>query len=75
MLACCIKSILCLPHTQVLEITLLVASYINAIVRQQGLTFDVQCTTASSSGAADDDVKVWDMESTDWPVIPGTGLL
>ena len=60
---------------QILEITLLVASYINAIVRQQGLTFDVKCTTKKTSGAAEKNIKVWDMESAEWPMLPGAGLI
>jgi hypothetical protein len=52
---------------------LLIASYINAIVRQQGLTFDV--TMKKTSAAAEKNIKVWDMESVEWPMLPGAGLI
>ena len=62
-----------LPRGKILEITLLIASYINAIVRQQGLTFDV--TMKKTSAATDKNIKVWDMESAEWPMLPGAGLI
>ena len=46
------------------------ASYINAIVRQQGITCDVN--GGPNSGARD--VKVWDLESSEWPVLPGSNV-
>ncbi|XP_028409734.1 pleckstrin homology domain-containing family H member 2-like [Dendronephthya gigantea] len=64
-----------MPRGKILEITLLIASYINAIVRQQGLTFDVTSTTKVASATAEKDIKVWDMESTEWPMVSGPGLI
>ena len=60
---------------QILEITLLMASYINAIIRQKGITCDVTDTGPASRQALD--VKVWDLESAEWPIVPGStvGLL
>lgn len=60
---------------QILEITLLMASYINAIVIQKGITCDAP-SRASATGQAVD-VKVWDLESAEWPMVPGStvGLL
>lgn len=60
---------------QILEITLLMASYINAIIRQKGITCDVsEAGPASKQGM---EVKVWDLESAEWPMVPGStvGLL
>ena len=59
---------------QILELTLLMASYINAIIRQKGITCDVSETPPNRQGM---DVKVWDLESSEWPIVPGAtvGLL
>lgn len=59
---------------QILEITLLMASYINAIIRQKGITCEAPGTPATRQGV---DVKVWDLESAEWPIVPGStvGLL
>ena len=59
---------------QILELTLLMASYINAIIRQKGITCEAPANSATRQGA---DVKVWDLESAEWPIVPGStvGLL
>ncbi|KAJ7357469.1 Pleckstrin y domain-containing H member 2 [Desmophyllum pertusum] len=60
---------------KILEITLLMASYINAIIRQKGITCNVPgAGPATRQGV---DVKVWDLESAEWPIVPGStvGLL
>ena len=59
---------------QILEITLLMASYINAIIRQKGITCEAPGTPATRQGV---DLKVWDLESAEWPIVPGStvGLL
>ena len=51
------------------------ASYINAIIRQKGITCDV--TEAGPASRQGMDVKVWDLESAEWPMVPGStvGLL
>ena len=60
---------------QILEITLLMASYINAIIRQKGITCNVNETGPASKQGME--VKVWDLESAEWPIVPGStvGLL
>ncbi|XP_068729703.1 pleckstrin homology domain-containing family H member 1-like isoform X1 [Montipora capricornis] len=60
---------------KILEVTLLMASYINAIIRQKGITCDVTDTGPASRKGMD--VKVWDLESAEWPMVPGStvGLL
>ncbi|XP_022810522.1 pleckstrin homology domain-containing family H member 2-like isoform X3 [Stylophora pistillata] len=64
-----------MPRAKILEITLLMASYINAIVRQKGITCDAPGTGTATGQAVD--VKVWDLESAEWPMVPGStvGLL
>ncbi|KAK2561061.1 Pleckstrin homology domain-containing family H member 2 [Acropora cervicornis] len=56
----------------ILEITLLMASYINAIIRQKGITCDVTETVPTSRQGMD--VKVWDLESAEWPMVPGSNV-
>jgi len=57
---------------KILEITLLMASYINAIIRQKGITCDVTETVPTSRQGMD--VKVWDLESAEWPMVPGSNV-
>jgi hypothetical protein len=58
---------------QILEITLLMASYINAIVRQQGITCDMPPATKQASGVSMEK-RVWDLESAEWPIVPGSSV-
>ncbi len=60
---------------QILEITLLIASYINAIVKQRGITYRPQAGSGESIGAKEtltrknSAPKVWDLESSSQPVL------
>ncbi|XP_031572263.1 pleckstrin homology domain-containing family H member 1-like isoform X2 [Actinia tenebrosa] len=58
---------------KILEITLLMASYINAIVRQKGITCDLPPATPKASGGPLEK-KVWDLESAEWPIVPGSSV-
>ncbi|XP_048586759.1 pleckstrin homology domain-containing family H member 1 isoform X2 [Nematostella vectensis] len=62
-----------MPRGKILEITLLMASYVNAIVRQQGITCDVPPNKKHSNGPPLEP-KVWDLESAEWPIIPGSNV-
>ncbi|CAH3122183.1 unnamed protein product [Porites lobata] len=64
-----------MSREKILEITLLMASYINAIIRQKGITCNVNETGPASKQGME--VKVWDLESAEWPIVPGStvGLL
>ncbi|XP_038072316.1 pleckstrin homology domain-containing family H member 1-like isoform X2 [Patiria miniata] len=76
------KLLFSMSKTKVLEITLLIASYINAIVKQEGLTYkptgelataDGTGSSVSSSGgpASCTNPKVWDLESSTGPIVVG----
>ncbi|CAH1262661.1 PLEKHH1 [Branchiostoma lanceolatum] len=55
---------------KILEITLLIASFINTIVRQQGLTCNGKSGTLTRTPTSPQQKpKVWDMESKEWPQI------
>ncbi|XP_066281395.1 pleckstrin homology domain-containing family H member 1-like isoform X2 [Branchiostoma lanceolatum] len=55
---------------KILEITLLIASFINTIVRQQGLTCNGKSSTLTRTPTSPQQKpKVWDMESKEWPQI------
>ncbi|XP_033105384.1 pleckstrin homology domain-containing family H member 1-like [Anneissia japonica] len=54
--------------TLILEITLLIASYINAIVKQQNLTYEPSSAQQVSPSSVIDK-KVWDFESSHLPEI------
>lgn len=49
------------------------ASYINAIVRQKGITCDLPPATPKASGGSLEK-KVWDLESAEWPIVPGSSV-
>ncbi|XP_033635880.1 pleckstrin homology domain-containing family H member 1-like isoform X2 [Asterias rubens] len=77
------KLLFSMTKTKVLEITLLIASYINAIVKQEGLTYKptsdstapLDTTTSSSTGSGGSTscatTKVWDLESSTGPIVVG----
>lgn len=63
---------------QVLEVTLLIASYINAVVQKQGLNLDAsqdafairgERFSSGSNVAQHSEIHLWDMESKGWALI------
>ncbi|XP_022090512.1 pleckstrin homology domain-containing family H member 1-like isoform X2 [Acanthaster planci] len=74
------KLLFAMTKTKVLEITLLIASYINAIVKQEGLTYKPSGEAATADGMASSgsggpapctNPKVWDLESSTGPIVVG----
>ncbi|XP_020901839.1 pleckstrin homology domain-containing family H member 1 isoform X2 [Exaiptasia diaphana] len=59
---------------KILELTLLMASYINAIVRQKGITCDVTPITGHQPNKGSLEMRVWDLESAEWPIVPGSNV-
>ena len=45
------------------------ASYINAIVRLEGITCEAETSINNKTLM---DLKVWDLESAEWPIVPGS---
>ncbi|XP_071963475.1 pleckstrin homology domain-containing family H member 1-like isoform X2 [Antedon mediterranea] len=62
------KLLFVMNKPKILEITLLIASYINAIVKQQNLTYEPSSTQAVSPSNVIDK-KIWDFESSHLPEI------